>query len=60
MNIGSSDFQCLPTAARNVNKGPGNNNFTISENVMALALIFVGLRVFTFFLLSAALKYKKV
>lgn len=60
LDLANSEYQCLPTGKHSSTRGPNGNNFTIGQNIGILVAILVGLRFFTFFLLQAAYKLKKL
>lgn len=60
LNLANSEYQCLPTGVRSSSRGPNGNNFTIGQNIGILFGILIGLRFFTFALLQAAYKLKRL
>ena len=60
LSLAESQYQCLPTGVKSNTRGPAGNDMTIAQNIGVLAGILVGLRLFTFLLLQAAYKLKKL
>ena len=60
LSLAETQYQCLPTGVKTGTRGPAGNDMTIAQNIGVLAGILVGLRLFTFLLLQAAYKLKKL
>ena len=60
VNLGSSEYECLPNAGQVASKGPGGNDMSIGANMGALIGLAIGLRLVAFAILKLQFKLKNL
>jgi len=60
LNLGTSDYKCLPTGVQSTSRGPNGNDTTIGENLAILVCVLLGLRLLHYGMLQGAYRFKKL